>query len=316
MDRLAPIILRICEKQFECRSDLRPPEPSCQQFLSSVTLRIGYNGTEGIRSVLVDLLYTNQSTGGGLVRFETIYQSLADRPSASNPVRLRSGNPGYLQSKPLVAAKLNSSSGQGAFRSLQLFGNTPKSRMIRFGEDTYQIVRTDRVKMDNRTEWCAKWRHFVLQSFWGSDFDDLRLAAYGNTELNDTSTGSWLPIEVQTELECYGSVIHGDLVVIYVKSGTYDQPEYKLIGAGLRVRSDEGLYCSESVDCSLLLSQTVSFIMSDSPTYMILPEPPRWKIELPNDFFYPFLLSAGNRPDFVHVCSLLFVVLQLLSRLI
>lgn len=305
MDKLAPVILRICKTESECRSDLSPPKPNCQNnSLSAVILRIGFNGTEGVRFVLVDLFYKAKSAGA--VRFETIYQSLADR-SGNNPVRLRSGNPGYIQGKPLVVAKLNSSGGEGAFRSLELFGDTTKSRMIRFGEDSYQIIKTNSVKMKNRTEWCSKWRDFVLGNYWGTaDIADLRLGAFGNVELDETSPGFWLPVQIQSELECYGAIIDAQLVIIYAKSGSYDQPQNKIIGAGLTLRSDGETYCYESVDCSLLLSQTVSFVKADSPTYMIMPQPPRWKIELPCDFFYPFLLSSASHcTGFNHVYSLL-----------
>lgn len=186
-----------------------------------MVLRVGFNGTEGVKFVLVDLFYKKNLAGH--VRFETIYQSLTDRSVSSNYlVRLRSGNPGYIKGKPLVVAKLNSSSGEGVFRSLELFGNTPKSRLIRFGEDSYQIRETIRVKMNNRTEWCSKWRDFILESFWGVvDVTDLRLGAFGNVELNETSPGFWIPIQIQHELECYGAVINAQLVVMGLFSTQY-----------------------------------------------------------------------------------------------
>jgi tectonic-1/3 len=301
MDKLAPVVVRICQNSDSgCRSDLPAPEPSCRNSLAAVTLRITHNGTEGIRSVLADLLYTSASAGP--VRFQTIHQSLAEmnRPSggANNPLRTRSGNPGYLTGKPLLVAKLNSSSGEGAYQTLDVFPGTPKSRLIRFGEDSYHAFRMNGIKMDNRTQWCTNWSQFVLESFWGPQLQLLRLGAFGNVELNETEVSSslWLAIRIQTEeLSCFDSLIHGQLVVAYAKSGSYDQPQNKLLGAGLTLRSSGADCLVESSNrCSLQLTQTVSFVMSDSPTFMVLPQPPRWKIQLPHDFFYPFLLSSAG----------------------
>lgn len=292
VDKLVPLVVRICEKQ--CRSDVPTPQQNCTYSLHSVILRFGYNGTEGIRYAIADLFYKAKTSGS--VRFETIFESLADRQVVGgiSQIRLRSGNPGYQQGKPLLAAQLNSSSGEGFYQYLQVFPGSSKSRMIRFGEDSYQAIRTAGITVSNRTEWCSNWHRFVLESFWGRDFVDLRLGAFGNAELNETSL--WLPIEMQTDLVCLGSTVHAKLVILYAKSGTYDQPQNKLCGVGLQIRSDREnpYYCQESTTCSLFLSQTVSFVMADSPTYMILPQPPRWKIQLPHDFFYPFLLSSAT----------------------
>ncbi len=305
MEKLAPVVVRICETELECRTDIKAPKASCHNALEAVTLRIGFNGTEGIRFVLADLLYTTK--GSGPVRFEMTYHSLAERPGSNQLTRIKSGNPGYQKGKPIVAAKLNTSNTEGEFRSLRLFPRTTKSRLIRFGEDSYQTVQVNGFRVDNRTVWCSNWRKFILESFWGPEFGELRLGAFGNVELNETAPGFWIPIEIRSDLECLGSIIRAELVIIYTKTGSYDQPQNKLLGAGLQLRSrEEGPYCMEASTCSLLLSQTVSFVMTDSPTFMILPQPPRWKIQLPRDFFYPFLLS-GSCPGAAHVSISLFV---------
>lgn len=296
LNKLAPIIIRICDSDSGCRSDLPAPEPSCRNSLTAITLRISYNGTEGIQSVLIDLVYTARRSGA--VRFRTIHQSLGQiqKPDASNPVRIRSGNPGYLTGKPLLVAKLNASSGDGVYQTLDVFPGTPRSRVILFGEDSYHSFRVTSPKAENRTELCNKWRQLVLKSFWGHDFERLRLGAFGNVELNETEiSGAWLPIHIQSdELVCFRSLIRAELAIIYTRSGSYDQPQNKLVGAGLQLRSSGAEYCSvESASCSLLLSQIVTFVMADSPTVMILPQPPRWRIQLPYDFFYPFLLSSA-----------------------
>lgn len=314
MDKLAPLVIRICEDSNSgCRSDIQAPEPSCRNSLAAVTLRITHNGTEGIRSVLVDLLYTAVA---GPVRFQTIHQSLVEinlaNTGAINPLTKRSGNPGYLKGKPLLVSKINSSS--GTFQTMDVFPGTPKSRLIRFGEDSYHAFRTNGLQMDNRTRWCANWSHFVMEFFWGPKFESLRLGAFGNVQLNETEiSGLWLDIKIRMdELSCFESVIHGDLVVVYTKSGSYDQPQNKLLGAGLQLRSS-GADCTveSSKKCFLQFSQTVSFVMSDSPTFMVLPQPPRWKIQLPYDFFYPFLLSSSV--DSAEPAIVVYVITLLLS---
>ena len=285
---LVPIVIRICEgNATNCRTDL--PIPKCLTGLESVTFRVGINGTQGIRYILADLLFQNGSAPVG-VRFETVYQPMNGWVQVS-----RSGNPGYIQGKPLLATKFNSSAGvaedDGRIQSLRLFDN---SQSINFGEDIFQTARIDVQNRENRTEWCSRWTPFILQHFWsGQDISEWRLGIYGSAELNQTSL--WLPIDVDSkQLTCFSRFVKAHLVIVYVKSGSYDQPQNTLLSASLHLRS----HGSESVcqqitsNCSLLLTQTVSFVSAEATTSMILPVPPRWRIQLPHDFFYPFLMSS------------------------
>jgi hypothetical protein len=286
---LVPIVIRICEANAtNCRTDL--PIPKCLTGLESVTLRVGFNGTQGIRYVLADLLFKNGSASVG-IRFETVYQPLNGWVQIS-----RSGNPGYIQGKPLLATKFNTSTGVadgdgGGIQSLRLFGN---SRSIKFGEDSFQTARIDIQNRENRTEWCSRWTSFILQHFWsGQDVSEWRLGVYGNAELNQTLL--WLPIDVDTkQLTCFSRQIKAHFVIVYVKSGSFDQPQNKLMSASLHLRSQgsESVCQHTTSNCSLLLTQTVSFVSAEATTSMILPVPPRWRIQLPHDFFYPFLMSS------------------------
>ena len=290
---LIPIVVRICgEKSADCRTDLAIPD--CFTGLLSVKLQVGFNGTQGIRYVLADLIFKNVSTTGPVL-FETIYQPINGWNMVS-----RSGNPGYIQGKPLLVAKFNSSTGlvddQKTIQSSLVGIN---SRSINFGEDIFQSVGVQVANRENRTEWCNRWMSFVLESFFsGRDISEWRLAVYGNAQLNQTLL--WLPIQLETQqLKCFSHEIKANLIIVYTKSGSFDQPQNKLTNAILQLRSGGSeatcqQMTSSSNNCFFLFTQTVSFVSAEATTLMILPVPPRWRIQLPHDFFYPFLMSSST----------------------
>ena len=91
----------------------------------------------------------------------------------------KSGNPGYLRGRPVLARNSNSSA-NATSRYLQLShaGGPP----VLFGVNTFNSGRITR-QIDNRTEWCATWRHWVMEQLWGADISQWRIAAFGNSPL-------------------------------------------------------------------------------------------------------------------------------------
>lgn len=168
----------------------------------------------------------------------------------------------------------------------------------------------------NRSEWCSsQWRSFVLSSFWGQNVTNWRLGVYGNAQLNDST--QWLPLQIPhnaPDLPCLSRSIRAELVVLYVRSGSYDQPQNKLLNAVLYLKADGTDTCpSGEQRCTFQLTQSVAFIRADVSTTMILPEPPRWRVQLPRDFFYPFLLSSSPSSSIVNVHF--YVTVSILSTL-
>lgn len=313
-DKLAPVVLRVCDSQGVCRADATPPTQSCQVGLVGLTLRVGFNGTQGVLYVLADLRYANGSRDRA-VRFEVVFQALAGGPGAP---RTRSGNPGYLRGRPLLAARFNVTSGEGGYQPVVLFPGTSRARRVVFGQDSLHTARVAREWRGNVTDWCSSWQGYVLGAFWGSDLSDVRVGPFGNSDLRDNKMDQWLPFETQSQLSCFSTTVRSDLIIVYTRTGTYEQPQNKIIGVALSLRSDREAKCNTLDGCTLLLTQSISFIHSKSGTSTVLPRPPRWRIHLPHDFFYPFLLSSwGAKPattPTLHVLSLLTVHLALYYR--
>lgn len=287
-DKLAPVILRVCDSGG-CRADVRPPNPSCHVDLAVLTLRLGFNGTQGILYVLADLHYGN---GSRIMKLETIFQSVTEW--TGSPSRVRSGNPGYLKGKPLIFAKFNHTSGEGIYHTFTLFPAITKARQIMFGQDSLQTVQIMKPWKGNLTDWCPSWQNYILGALFGSDLDGIRVGPFGNSNLQDNKMNQWLPITIQSELACFSTKIRSDLMVVYTKTGTYDQPQNKLIGVALGLRSDREAKCNTIDGCTLSLTHSVSFVFSEITSETILPQPPRWRVHLPYDFFYPFLLSSSG----------------------
>ena len=252
--------------------------------------------------------------------FETIFQPL-DAAQDQSKVMARSGNPGYQTGRPLVVARFNATGGDGQYQSLQVFPTDDRSRRtILFGQDSFQVLKvaSNIAAAANRTEWCSsQWRSFVLSSFWGHDVSSWRLGVYGNAQLNDST--HWLALQQpsSSNLPCLSQSIRAELIVLYVRSGSYDQPQNKLLNAVLDLKEDgTGSTCPAAGDqqCSFQLTQSVVFIQADVATTTILPQPPRWRVQLPRDFFYPFLLSSSpsNLVLFPHFSLVIIAIVSVL----
>ena len=91
----------------------------------------------------------------------------------------KSGNPGYLRGSPILARDGNDSTNStGGYRLLSHSGHTP----VLFGVDTFHSGQITQ-RMENRTEWCSKWRSFVMEQLWGADISQWRIATFGNSPL-------------------------------------------------------------------------------------------------------------------------------------
>lgn len=219
---------------------------------------------------------------------ETVFRSLTEE---NRTIWSKSGNPGYLEGKPVLVGVVDPSVNLKSKQVLQLFPNKPMPRTVFFGQDYLDSFNWMIHQVDNRTEWCSKWRRLVLEQFWGADITDWRMATYGNSELNHTE--QWIPIHIEFKLVCFDPEINSEMVIVHAKSGTFEQPQSKIIGAAIRLESGGNDVCQTS-SCSSILSQSVTFIDDSSSTSMILPGPPRWRLRLPRDFFYPFLLLSSS----------------------
>lgn len=178
----------------------------------------------------------------------------------------------------------------------------------------FQVLKVDKSNLEtvNMSDWCpSQWKPFVLKLFWGTDIGQYwKLGVFGNARLNESA--HWIPLQIQfDELPCLSRSIRAELIVVYVRSGSYDQPQNKLLNVVLKItRTDQQAgTCAGKQHCSFLLTQSVVFMRADAPTSMILPQPPRWRVQLPRDFFYPFLLSSTSTIAFVSRSTFLFTLM-------
>ena len=103
----------------------------------------------------------------------------------------------------------------------------------------------------------------------------------------------WIDIDVDWQLVCFDPSIRTQLVIVYAKSGSYDSPQNAIVAVALRLQSSGRSIC-RTVTCTLMWTTAVTFVERSGPTATALPTPPRWRVRIPRDFFYPFLLTSSS----------------------
>ena len=131
--------------------------------------------------------------------------------------------------------------------------------------------------------------------------------------MNATEAG-WIDIDVDWQLVCFDRLIRAQLAVVYAKSGSYDSPQNTIVATALRLAPSGRSVC-RSATCTLTLTTAVTFIERSGQTATALPTPPRWRVRIPRDFFYPFLLTSASVSQLVlphQICWLAAIVHHLL----
>ncbi|KAI5932772.1 tectonic-3 isoform X4 [Manis javanica] len=290
-------------------------ENTCQNVVSQVIYEVETNGTFGVQKVSVSFGQTNLTVEPGtslqqqfIIRFKAFQQSTA--ASLTSP---RSGNPGYLVGKPLLALTGDTSHSMTLLQSQGDGTCSAKRHEIQFGVNTISGC-TLRLKEMN----CSHLQQEIYQILHGRPRPEY-VAVFGNA--TPAQKGAWTKllsrncsVSAAHCVSCCVLPVSLEIQVLWAYIGLQSNPQAHVAGARF-------LYQCQSIPD---FQQVTEVSLTTAVTFVDVtrkPEPPRgqprmgWK--LPFDFFFPFkvALSRGVESQKGSVSPILILCLLLLRVL-
>uniref|UniRef100_A0A8C3XC41 Tectonic family member 3 n=1 Tax=Catagonus wagneri TaxID=51154 RepID=A0A8C3XC41_9CETA len=292
---------------------------TCQNVVSQVIYEIETNGTFGIQKVSVSFEQTNLTVEPGtslqqhfIIHFRAFQQNTA--ASLSGP---RSGNPGYIVGKPLLALTGDM---KHSMTLLQSQGDgicSVKRHEVQFGVNAISGCKLRLERVD-----CSRLQQKIYQTLDGGPRPE-HVAIFGNAD--PAQKGEWTRI---LSRNCSVSAMHCtsccvipvslEIQILWAYIGLQSNPQAHV----LRTRF---LYQCQPVQDS---QQETEVSLTTVVTFVDItqkPEPPRgqprvdWK--LPFDFFFPFKVALsradsqrGSVSPILTLCLLLLGVLNLETK--
>lgn len=176
-------------------------------------------------------------------------------------------------------------------------------RAYTFGHNQVHVCQL-RVELSaSRTIICRQLKQQIAAVLDLESLNHLWVGKYRTASLNQTD--DWLPVlnrssNDQTITKLCPGVYGGIAYEFYRARHGHPLPvQYKLVGASYRLEPIDGLAlsCERELKCRLtgwtLLATSVSFVDLTTSVQLTYARPPSIRIELPNDFFYPFMSSRS-----------------------
>ncbi|CAD7686306.1 unnamed protein product [Nyctereutes procyonoides] len=290
---------------------------TCQNVVSQVIYEIETNGTLGIQKVSVSFGQTNLTIEPGtslqqhfLIRFRAFQQN-----KAASLTSLRSGNPGYIVGKPLLALTGDTSHSITLMQSKGDGICSVKRHEVQFGVNAISGCKFRLKKMD-----CSHLQQEIYETLHGKTSPE-HVAIFGNAD--PAQKREWMRI---LSRNCSVSAMHCTsccvipvslkIQVLWAYIGLQSNPQAHVSGTRF-------LYQCQSIKdyqqvTEVPLTTVVTFVDITQK-----PEPPRgqpridWK--LPFDFFFPFKVAfsrgvdsqKGSASPILILCLLVLGVLKL-----
>ncbi|XP_062959048.1 tectonic-3 isoform X1 [Cynocephalus volans] len=290
---------------------------TCQNAVSQVIYDIETNGTFGIQKVSVSFGHTNLTIEPGaslqqhfIIRFRAFQQSTA--ASLTGP---KSGNPGYIVGKPLLALTgdirhvmtLMKSQGNGIC--------SVKRHEVQFGVNAISGCKLRLKKAD-----CSHLQQEIYQTLHGRPRPE-HVAIFGNAD--PAQKGGWTRIlsrscsvSAMNCTSCCFIPVSLEIQVLWANIGLQSNPQAHVSGARFLYQCQFRQDSQQETEVSL--TTLVNFVDITQK-----PEPPRgqprmdWK--MPFDFFFPFQVvfsrgvdsQKGSVSPILILCLLLLGVLNL-----
>uniref|UniRef100_A0A7P0TA64 Tectonic family member 3 n=1 Tax=Homo sapiens TaxID=9606 RepID=A0A7P0TA64_HUMAN len=267
---------------------------TCQNVVSQVTYEIETNGTFGIQKVSVSLGQTNLTVEPGaslqqhfILRFRAFQQSTA--ASLTSP---RSGNPGYIVGKPLLALTDDisySSQGNGSC--------SVKRHEVQFGVNAISGCKLRLKKAD-----CSHLQQEIYQTLHGRPRPEY-VAIFGNAD--PAQKGGWTrilnrhcSISAINCTSCCLIPVSLEIQVLWAYVGLLSNPQAHVSGVRF-------LYQCQSIQDSQQVTEVSLTTLVNFVDITQKPQPPRGQPKMdwkwPFDFF-PFKV-AFSRGVFSQKCS-------------
>ncbi|KAL4668477.1 hypothetical protein H8957_011115 [Semnopithecus entellus] len=288
---------------------------TCQNVVSQVTYEIETNGTFGIQKVSVSLGQTNLTVEPGaslqqhfILHFRAFQQSTA--ASITSP---RSGNPGYIVGKPLLALTGDVSYSMTLLQSQGNGSCSVNRHEVQFGVNAISGCKLRLKKAD-----CSHLQQEIYQTLHGRPRPE-HVAIFGNAD--PAQKGGWTRIlnrhcniSAISCTSCCLIPVSLEIQVLWAYVGLLSNPQAHVSGVRFLYQC-QSLRDSQQVT-EVSLTTIVNFVDITQK-----PEPPRgqpkmdWK--LPFDFFFPFrvVFSRGVFSQKCSVSPILILCLLLLGVL-
>ncbi|XP_059254202.1 tectonic-3 [Mustela nigripes] len=304
-------------------SEADPPFLSgntCQNVVSQVIYEIETNGTFGIQKVSVSFGQTNLTVKPGtsleqhfIIRFRAFQQNIAT--SFTHP---RSGNPGYLVGKPLLAITGDLSHPMTLLQSRGDGICSVKRHEVQFG-----VNAVSGCKLRLKKVACSHLQQETYKALHGKTSPEL-VAIFGNADPARKSEwtrilSSNCSVPAMHCTSCCVIPVSLEIQVLWAFIGLQSNPQAHVSGARFLYRCQSIKDYQQIIDVPL--TTVVTFVDITQK-----PEPPRgqpridWK--LPFDFFFPFKVAfsrgvdsqKGSASPILILCLLVLGVLKLETR--
>lgn len=310
-------------KARPCSFDLMPPDPAydaenktCHNVALEVSYTVQYsNSSTDIVSVEVDIVLGSVTADVGLDLRQKVSISFS-KAGGNDTAFQRSGNPGYIIGKPLVAGKLVTVDSKDAiFLSsdsntwLTIISpsangacdNSTARTSVTFGVD----MRTGcTISVALKESKCTLIQERVLNTLLGDP--PTHVASFGNSAVNNV--GDWVKIlnvekpaneAREVDGECRNMILGLHIEVLFANFGFLANPQPRIVGVMYKYDDPKdikyqcaGVQCqpgSSSLKQQVEVVTSVGFVdVSDKPVAQIKPRP-TFEAKASSDFFFPFL---------------------------
>ncbi|KAF8774047.1 Tectonic-3 like protein [Argiope bruennichi] len=273
----------------------------CSQVVSGIHFTVIHNGLSGIHNINVNFEYIDldSHTEAFLQHFSIIFEW-----NNTTDTRKRSGNPGYQVGLPILVGTNNTVLQLDDIFEIKIEPNglsvldtdqnslcSKNRRSVKFGKN----LKTGCIFTFSNLI-CKDLQEQIQNNLLGPTKKQVFIGVFGNA--NESNIDDW--IEAYHE---YSEIPHSNktcpvitdlrINVVYAAVGTVVNPQFKILGVGYHYGKPKIVDLPCSACPYLKLSTSVSFFDVTEPAIAHYPKAPSIKINLPNDFFYPFLYGKG-----------------------
>ncbi|KAL7640353.1 UNVERIFIED_CONTAM: hypothetical protein RMT77_008624 [Armadillidium vulgare] len=193
---------------------------------------------------------------------------------------------------------------------------------VKFGINLYSECEIN-VKLDKNEDICSQLRIKSLLELIGFEYEEenpIRIGMYGDS--NILLPVEWVPVILSDDLEhkiitkdneersedflCSDIVTSIKIEILYASQGPFQNPQSKIIGTLFKLgRSStldlkqyqrlDAINSFQNLSIPIELISEVNFVDVTENSKREYPEPPKFDIRLPYDFFYPFLPSGSTQ---------------------
>lgn len=317
--QLVEVELSAAETTSEPNADKTPDSCTCRWATKEVHYTVVYDSENTITSVTADVVtqhITDECDGHG---FQQSFSLDFVPASTGTAERRRSGNPGYLVGKPILAGVLlrendllddaAAETGKEAIaeydNGLQLRGPADDGSCsgslgsllpVYFAQDTATTC-TLTLTGAELAERCAASLAVAEIDFIGLPDDTTYVGAYGNADPNDG--WAWLQVrrgESTSGPTCPNMITGFDVTITWGFTGEHSNPQPRIVAVQTDARVEyvpQAIEPTESVDLLFTTTITHRRVTEGLETEFVPPAPPLLP-EVPNDLFFPFEVGGDN----------------------